>query len=57
MSRKQGPRVTGMRPSASAEGSLRSSGEPTGLLLATVADGRRQSKSKIHHRTAKEAET
>ena len=41
MSRKQGPRAAGMRPSARAGGSLRSNGEPTGLLLAGVAAGRR----------------
>ena len=37
MSRKQGPLTEGMRPSARAEGSLRSNGVPTGLLLARVA--------------------
>ena len=41
MSRKQGPRAAGMRPSARARGSLRSNGEPAGLLLARVAVGRR----------------
>jgi len=40
MSRKQGPRSAGMRPSARAEGPLRSNGEPTGLLLAGAAAGR-----------------
>jgi len=56
MSRKQGPRVAGMRSSARANGSLRSSGEPVGLLLAGVADGRRYSKYLNHHRTVNEAE-
>jgi hypothetical protein len=37
MSRKQGPLTEGMRPSARAEGSLRSNGVPTGLLLARDA--------------------
>jgi len=41
MSRKQGSRIAGMRPSARAGGSLRSNGEPTGLLLAGVAASRR----------------
>jgi hypothetical protein len=36
MSRKQGPHSVGMRPSARAEGSLRSNGAPTGLFLARV---------------------
>ena len=56
MSRKQGPRVAGMRPSARAEGSLRSSGEPAGLLLAGSADGRRHNRTRIYHRPVKEAE-
>ena len=37
--REQGPRAAGMRPSARAEGSLRSNGEPAGLLLAGAAVG------------------
>lgn len=37
MSREQGPHSVGMRPSARGEGSLRSNGVPTGLLLARVA--------------------
>jgi hypothetical protein len=41
MSRKQGPRAAGMRPSARAEGSLHSNGEPTGFLLAGAAASRR----------------
>jgi len=56
MSRKQVTRETGMRPSASAKGSQRSGGEPTGLLLARVAAGRRNSGITDYRRTAKEAE-
>jgi len=56
MSRKQGPRLAGMRPSVRAEGSPRSGGEPTGLLLARVADGRRYSGNQVIHLSVKEAE-
>jgi len=42
MSSDQGPRIAGMRTSASAGGSLRSNGVPTGLLLARAAAGHRQ---------------
>jgi hypothetical protein len=41
MSSKQGLRTAGMRTSASAEGSLRSNGAPTGLLLARDTAGLR----------------
>lgn len=41
MSRKQGPHFVGMRPSARADGSLRSNGAPTGLLLARGAGSHR----------------
>jgi hypothetical protein len=37
MSREQGPHSVWMRPFARAEGSLRSNGVPTGLLLAMDA--------------------
>lgn len=37
MSRKQGSHNVGMRPTARADGSLRSNGVPAGLLLARVA--------------------
>ena len=54
MSRKQGSRVAGMRPSPSAEGSLRSNGVPTGLLLATDACGHRRLQSKVYLMTLSE---
>jgi hypothetical protein len=41
MSSEQVHRIAGMRTSARAEGSLRSNGVPTGLLLARVAGGHR----------------
>jgi hypothetical protein len=56
MSRKQGPREVGMRPSARAEGSLRSNGEPTGLLLAGAAAGRRNGGIGKNYLPAKEAD-
>jgi hypothetical protein len=56
MSWEQGPRTNGMRPSARAEGSLRSSGEPTGLPLARVADGCRHSGLHVNHLPVEEAE-
>jgi hypothetical protein len=50
MSRKQEPRSAGMRPSASAEGSLRSNGAPTGLPLAgSVASFRHATRSDLFH--------
>jgi hypothetical protein len=56
MSRKQGPREVGMRPSARADGSLRSNGEPTGLLLAGAAARRRNGGIGKNHLLAKEAD-
>ena len=56
MSRKQGPREVGMRPSARADGSLRSNGELTGLLLAGAAARRRYCGFGKNHLSAKEAE-
>ena len=55
MSRKQGPRKAGMRPSARAEGTLQSSGAPTGLLLARAVGGRRHSSSSYDFLFVKEA--
>ncbi len=54
MNRKQGPREAGMRPSARANGSLRSSGESVGLLLAGIAAGHRNNASDSHHTSANE---
>jgi hypothetical protein len=47
MSSEQGPRTAGMGTSESAEGSLRSNGVPTGLLLARVAASLRHAARKI----------
>jgi hypothetical protein len=52
---KQGPRTAGMRSSAIAEGSLRSSVEPTGPLLARADDSRRQNGIKVNHLKDEEA--
>jgi hypothetical protein len=56
VNRKQGLRVAGMRPSTRAEGSLRSSGAPAGLLLARAVDGSRRSGLRVNQRLVKEAE-
>ena len=55
MSRKQGPHFVGMRPSARAEGSLRSNGVPIGLLLARGAASLRHAARKIPFHFKEEA--
>jgi hypothetical protein len=55
MSRKQGPRPAGMGTSESAEGSLRSNGVPTGLLLARSAASLRHAARGIPNHVKEEA--